>query len=151
MDKTDYIDNDQQLDMIPAKDVSTIKIKLGKSHRKEADWEVIKDILRDSNIIVMETREKTRKIRNVDHILYDSGYLVTFTNLDDCKKYISELNVREGRVGRMFLIGVMPFLQATEIADAHKMDILIDPQFEKNSMCIRYDSEKHMLAATMLA
>ena len=35
-----------KLKLISEKDVSLIKLKLGKSHRSEADWTVIKDILK---------------------------------------------------------------------------------------------------------
>ena len=46
--------NVEEHNLISKEDLDRIKIKLGKSHRKESDWAVIKDILSSHNVIVVE-------------------------------------------------------------------------------------------------
>ena len=43
-DFEEYIADKTRLNLASKEEVSLIKIKLGKSHRKESDWEVIKGI-----------------------------------------------------------------------------------------------------------
>ena len=74
--------------MIPKDKVSLINIKLGKSHRKESDWTVIKDILSAHNLIVCEPGVPDRHLKVVEHILVEDRILVAFTNLEDCEEHI---------------------------------------------------------------
>ncbi|MDE7476844.1 MAG: hypothetical protein K2M91_02670 [Lachnospiraceae bacterium] len=43
-DFDEYIANRPELNLVSKEEVSLLKIKLGKGHRKESDWEVIKEI-----------------------------------------------------------------------------------------------------------
>lgn len=74
--------NNWQPNLISAQNLSTIKIKLGKSRRKESDWQIIKDILRMHDVVVMEPRKKDRRLQVKDHILVENGALVVFTSID---------------------------------------------------------------------
>lgn len=87
------LENEEVHNLIPIKDVDLIKIKLGKSHRKESDWEIIKDILSSHNVIVAEPEEKDSRVKIVEHIICEEDrYLFVFTNFKDCGEYIKGLN-----------------------------------------------------------
>lgn len=44
MSNEEYVADRPELNLISKEEVSLLKIKLGKSHRKESDWEVVKEI-----------------------------------------------------------------------------------------------------------
>ena len=146
-----YIADNPEFDLIPKDKVSLIKIKLGKSHRKESDWTVIKDILSAHNLIVCEPKAPDRYLKAVEHILVEDGNLVVFTNLEDCEEHIKNLNQRDGKPGRLFQIGVMPFDQAVAVSDAYVMDLYIDLQEKVNTMCMAYIHGEGKIKAVMMA
>lgn len=146
-----YIADNPEFDLIPEDKVSLIKIKLGKSHRKESDWTVIKDILSEHNLVVCEPKARDRHLRVVEHILVENGNLVAFTNLGDCEEHIRNLNRRDRKLGRMFQIGVMPFDQAVAVSDAYGMDLYIDFQEKVNTMCMVYVHGEGKIKAVMMA
>ena len=146
-----YIADTPEFDLIPKDKVSLIKIKLGKSHRKESDWTVIKDILSAHNLIVCEPKAPDRHLKVVEHILVEDGNMVAFTNLEDCEEHIKNLNQRDGKPGRLFQIGVMPFDQAVAVSDAYGMDLYIDLQEKVNTMCMAYIHGEGKIKAVMRA
>lgn len=146
-----FIADNPGLDLIPKDKVSLIKIKLGKSHRKESDWVVIKEILSAHNLIVCEPTDPDRYLKTVEHILVEDGSLVLFTNFEDCEGHIKYLNRRDGKPGRLFQLGVMSFDQAVAVSDAYGMDLYIDLQAEVNTMCMVYIHEKSEIKAVMRA
>ena len=66
-----YFENHPEYNIIPDDKVSIIKIKLAKSHRTEADWTAIKDILRSYNLIVcgLDAPDKEIKTTAKDGVL----------------------------------------------------------------------------------
>ena len=146
-----YIADDPEFNLIPKDKVSLIKIKLGKSHRKESDWTVIKDILSVHSLIVCEPKAPDRHLKAVEHILVEAGKLVAFTNLEDCMEHINKLNRRDGKLGRLFQIGAMPFEQAVTISDAYGMDLYIDLQEKINTMCMAYIHGEGKINAVMVS
>lgn len=146
-----YIADNPEFDLIPKDKVSLIKIKLGKSHRKESDWTVIKDILSAHNLIVCEPKVPDRHLKAIEHILVENGNLVAFTNLEDCEEHIQNLNQRDRKPGRLFQLGVMPFDQAVAVSDACGMDLYIDLQAKVNTMCMVYIHGEGKIKAVMMA
>ena len=71
------------------RELSVIKVKLSLDHRTEDDWVVVKDLLRDHDIVVMEPKEKNTKYKIYDHILFDQGGLLTFTSIAESQRYIT--------------------------------------------------------------
>ena len=63
------INEDPEFDLIPQKDVSLLKIKLGKGHRKESDWDVIKEILTSHELIVAEPNVSDDFVSAVNHVM----------------------------------------------------------------------------------
>ena len=78
---TFIVHNAEEHNLISKEDVALIKIKLGKSHRKESDWVVIKDILSSHNVIVAEPVKPDRRVSVKEHILCDFKY---FTSVKIC-------------------------------------------------------------------
>ena len=146
-----YIADNPEFNLIPKDKVSLIKIKLGKGHRKESDWTVIKDILYEHNLIVCEPKARDRHLKAVEHILVEDGKLVAFTNLGDCEEHIKNLNQRDRKIGRLFQLGVMPFDQAVDVSDAYGMDLYIDLQEKINTMCMAYIHGEGKIKAVMMA
>ena len=75
------LENEEVHNLIPIKDVDLIKIKLGKSHRKESDWEIIKDILSSHNVIVAEPEEKDSRVKIVEHIICEEDRYLFFSRI----------------------------------------------------------------------
>jgi hypothetical protein len=146
-DIADYEDHN----LIPQKELDLIKIKLGKSHRKESDWAVIKDILASHNVVLAEPVRKDPRLPVVEHILCEDNALMVFTNLEDCKEHICSLNRKDGTPGRMFQIGSMPFDEAVQISEENGMDMYIDLQMKTNTMCMCYVPREGRIKAVMLA
>lgn len=145
------IENNQQPNLISEQDLSLIKIKLGKSHRKESDWQLMKDILRSHDIVIMEPRKKDKALPVIDHLLVEDGAFVAFTSIDECKEHIRWLNEQDGAIGRMFQVGVMPFEMAIDIADRNHMDLYIDPAVGVNVTFMAYLPSTGQIKAMRLA
>ena len=52
-----YFQNHPEFNIVPEEKASVIKRKLAKSHRTEADWTIIKEILYTYNLIVLSSSE----------------------------------------------------------------------------------------------
>ena len=145
------LENEKEHNMIPLKDVDLIKIKLGKSHRKESDWQIIKDILSSHNVIVAEPDEEDPRVNIVEHIICeDDRYLLVFTNFKDFGEYITGLNRRIGFPQCDFHIGSMPFEQAVDISEMYHMDLFIDYVGRQDAMCMMYIHGENKIKAVML-
>lgn len=132
--------------LLSDKDIATIRSKLSLDHRTEDDWVVVKDLLREHDVVVMEPMEKNTKYKIYDHILVDHGGLLAFTSIQECQRYINLLTAVNGRT--MFTIGAMPFLDATRISDRRRKDLYID--YKTGVPFIRYKAQ-HISASIMIA
>ena len=144
-------ENAEEHNLIPEQDVALIKIKLGKSHRKESDWTVIKDILSAHNVIVAEPDKPDRRLRVKEHILCEDNALIVFTNIHDCSEHIISLNRRHGTPDRLFKLGSMPFDEAVDISEEYGMELYIDLQAKTNTMCMCYVPGESKIKAVMMA
>ncbi len=143
--------NAEKHNLISKEDVARIKIKLGKSHRKESDWEIIKDILSSHNVIVAEPAKPDRRVPVKEHILCEDVNLIVFTNIEDCNEYIINLNRRDGVPDRLFQLGSMPFEDAVNIAEEYGMNLYIDLQAKVNTVCMCYVAGEEKIKAVMMA
>ena len=137
--------------LIPKEDVSKIKIKMGKSHRKESDWDVIKEILYNHDLITAAPQNTTHYVNGVSGVLCEEGVLIAFTNFDDCERHLKELYKRDNRIGSMFHITSVAFPDIIEIADKNKKDLFIDIQDKANTMFMAYLYETREIKAMMLS
>ena len=146
------IEKNPNANIIPPEELDIIRIKLGKSKRKESDWTIIKDILYKHDLIVMEPEKKDRYLPEYDHIMSEDGVLVAFTSIDECMKHVRWLNEEDGTPGRGFLIGSLPFEQIIRTADEYGLDLIIDPAMDGRTRCMLYLPDSHEIkAATMLS
>lgn len=143
--------NEEDFDhnLIPEDKLAILNIKVNKAHRKESDWDVIKDILKEYRIITTETMTNVPGIRVIDHVLCRNGALFVFSNAEDCKDYINSIAKTVGSEGLYFNIGSMAFEEVVDIADREHMDIYIDAKHEKNHRFIRYRWQDKTLAVAM--
>lgn len=145
----EYIADKPELNLVSQEEVALLKIKLGKSHRKESDWDVIKETFWKRNVLTFTPTKRARKVTNIEKILCEDGFLVVFSNIDDCTRHIREMQ-RRGILERYVQIGTIPFLDVLEIADRHNKDVLIDVDEERNSKCFMYAHKSKELKAVIL-
>ena len=142
--------NAREHNLISPGELSTIRIKLGKSHRKESDWTVIKDILYARNVICMEPAGPDSLLKAKDHILCENNVLFVFTNTKEACAYIQELNARHLAPGRLFQVGSIPFVQAAAAADHYRMNLYIDMKSDgRERFMVYYPGEKEIRAVLL--
>lgn len=146
----EFIADRPDLNIASKEEVSLIKIKLGKSHRKESDWEVIKDIFQRRDFITFIPTKKMKGIRAIENLPSEFGYLIVFSNMDDCSRYIQKRQYGRGKQRYFQIIGISS-MDVWEIADRYGMDVLIDVNEEVNSKCFMYTHKEGRLKAVVLA
>ena len=145
-----FIADKPELNIATKEEVSLLKIKLGKSHRKESDWEVIKDIFYKRDLITFIPSKKMKGIKLVEELPCEWGYLIAFSNIDDCTQYIDEKQYRLKSQSYVQIISV-PFMDICEIADRNDVDVLIDVNGGINSKCFIYAHREERLKAVIMA
>ena len=145
----EYIADKPELNLVSKEEVALLKIKLGKSHRKESDWDIIKEIFWKRNVLTFTPTKRARKVTNIEKILCEDGFLVVFSNIDDCTRHIQKMQ-HSGILERYVQIGTIPFVDVLEIADQHKKDVLIDVNEERSSKCFLYVHKSKELKAVIL-
>lgn len=131
-------ENAEKYNLLSQKDINQIRIKLGKKHIKESDWDFIREILYSHNVIVLEPVVPDAKLFVKEHLLYDNGLMVAFTNIDNCREYVDTINRRDAAQNRLFQLGTMPFGKAAEISRKYGADLYIDMQIKENAVFIVY-------------
>ena len=135
--------------LISEEELSLLKMKLGKGHRKESDWEVIKDILGRRNVITFIPPKRAKGITTIEKVLCENGNLIVFTNMEDCTRHIQVVQFK-GKFRRYVEIGSIPFGNVLDIADRHGMNVLIDVNYEVNCKCLMYESGEQRLKAVIM-
>lgn len=150
MKKVEKYDVDKpEWNLFSKEEVSLLKMKLGKSHRKESDWEVIKEILGKRNVLTFIPPKRAKGLTTIEKVLCENGNLIVFTNLDDCTRHIQVLQFKEKFRGYVE-IGYIPFEEVLDIADQHGMNVLIDVNDEVNRKCLLYEPEEQRLKAVIM-
>ena len=145
-----FIADKPELNIATKEEVSLLKIKLGKSHRKESDWEAIMDIFYKRDLITFIPSKKMKGIKIVEELPCEWGYLIAFSNIDDCTQYIDEKRYRLKSQSYVQIISV-PFMDICEIADRNDVDVLIDVNGGINSRCFIYAHREERLKAVIKA
>ena len=135
--------------LISKEEVSLLKMKLGKSHRKESDWEVIKDILGRRNLLTFIPLKRAKELTTIENVLYENGNLMVYTNMNDCTRHIQIVQFK-GKFRKYVEIGSIPFANVLDIADQHGMNVLIDVNYEVNCKCLMYESGEQRLKAVIM-
>lgn len=146
----EYSADKAELNLMTKEDVSLLKIKVGKNHRKEVDWDIIKKILLPKDVLTAELMKNVDGVYSLQHVLCEGNALVVFTNIDDCQRHMKDLCRNCGLIECSFQVGSLPFEQVVWLADENEMDVYIDIQDEANSKCIVYFSEEKQLKVVML-
>ena len=143
-------ENAEAYNLLSQKDINQIRIKLGKKHIKESDWVYIREILSAHNVIVLEPVVPDAKLIVKEHVLYDNGIMVAFTNIENCREYVNTVNRRDAAPNRLFQLGIMPFEAVTEIAGKYDTDLYIDLQIRENAaFMVYYQREDRMDIVTI--
>ena len=80
-----------------------------------------------------------------EHVLYDNGLMVAFTNIEDCREYVNTINRRDAARNRLFQLGTMPLEKAAEISRKYGADLYIDMQIKENAVFIVYYQQEDRL------
>ncbi len=145
----EYVADIPEVDLIEKKDVALIKIKIGKNHRKESDWEAIKELLLSHDVLTAEPMRALPELYGVEHVLCENGVLYVFTNIDDCQSHLQKLSRRYGDIGEYFEINSIWFEDVLNIAQEHEMNVVIDKQDMVIGKYMVYDYAKNQLNAVM--
>lgn len=145
-----FIADKPELNIATKEEISLIKIKLEKSHRKESDWEVIKDIFYKRDLITFIPSKKMKGIKIVEELPCEFGYLIAFSNMDDCKQYMDEKQYESKSRSYVKIVSVS-FMDICEIADRNDVDVLIDANGGINSKCFIYAHKEERLKAVIMA
>ena len=89
-------------------------------------------------------------IKLVEELPCEWGYLIAFSNIDDCTQYIDEKQYRLKSRSYVQIISV-PFMDICEIADRNDVDVLIDANGGINSKCFIYAHREERLKAVIMA
>lgn len=128
--------------------VELIKNKLSQGKRTETDWDEIKAILTQYDLVTAVPTNPTKHVRTIGHMLCYDGYLHVFTNLYDCQRFLDKICDLEKKK-YLFTIGKIPFSSAIRASEKCMKELYIDIAIDGGS-CIRYDPFKEVLIATML-
>lgn len=145
-----YLAENPRYNLISKDKLALLKIKLGKSHRKESDWDIIKDIFSRHCLLVAEPMEPDARVEVREHLLVENGVLLAFTNEDDLSGYIGYLNWRDGTPDRVFGLGELPFDDAIDISERFGMDLYIDSAFERNKKFFYYSPKDQRIKVSIL-
>jgi len=125
--------------MISDKDLSIIKIKLGKSKRNEKDWSVIKEMLLTHDLIVPESLDENEVIGNVGGAMRIDQMLIAFTNPDDCSRQMKAFSEDMGMTLR-WQMKFMLFTDLGNIADNAGLMLCIDMITDGRNRFITYSN-----------
>ena len=145
-----YVADKPEWNLISKEEASLLKMKLGKSHRKESDWGVIKEIFGRRNLLTFIPPKRAKGLTTIEKVLCENGNLMVFTNMDDCTRHIQVLQFK-GKFRGYVEIGYIPFDNVLDIADQHGMNVLIDMNDENNSRCLMYEPAEKRLKAVIVA
>ena len=148
--KEKIAEKNEEYGAISLQDLDLIRIKLGKNHRKESDWVIIKDILSRHCLFVAEPMNPEPHYPVIEHILSDGRLLYAFTNEEDCKSFITYLNLKDRDFGRAFQIGTISFDEAVDISNRSNLELYIDYSSVSNRKFISYVPDKKLLKAVMI-
>ena len=125
-DKTGGIELPDGRIALSKEEIYKLRIKIGKNHRTEKDWAIIKELFEDRVVFTANPLdEKKAKQCCVEGILKDEGALFVFTSMEACKNYLNQIGV--DRFGRYMTIGNIPFSFVMKIAVDYKEQVYIDP------------------------
>lgn len=135
----------QEHNILSEAEAADIKSRLSKGHRRtRADWDHINALLRARNIFTIRPLDEAVQSRfSREGVLYDKGVLHVFTDPEDCEEYAKRYAAV--RMGMHYTIELMPFEDATRIADAHGKDIYINGRQERDQRYLVYDGKTKTL------
>ena len=125
--------------LISDKDLSIIKIKLGKSKRNEKDWSVIKEILLAHDLIVPVSLDENVAIGNVGGVMRIDQMLIAFTNPDDCSRQMKAFS-EDLEMTLRWQMKFMPFTDLGNIADDAGLILCIDMITDGRNRFITYSN-----------
>ncbi len=138
------------IDLIPKEKVSLLKIKIGKGHRKESDWDEIKEILYSHDLFTALPEGRMAGIFSIDNILCADNALILFTNADDCGKYLHDILEEQKGEGNYFQLGTVSLSYVIEVAKKAGKNIYIDIQKDINQKFLVYEYETGLIKVTIL-
>ena len=134
--------------LISEQDLSVLKIKLGKSKRSEKDWSVIKSLLSSHDVIVPEVIDEDKVVRNVEGAMCVEGYMIAFTNPDDCSRQMRSFSEQYMRTLR-WQLKCIPFNSIANLADKAGVTLCVDMITDGKNRFITYSNGRVEASMTM--
>ena len=143
-----HLKDHPEIRLLTEEELSNLRIKNGKSHKKEKDWAEITALLKESFLLVCQPTAENRYVKTVDHLMEFGGNLLAFTNLQDMLHYLQNLGAfleEQGVDSMPVTFGTLPFADVIAIADSRGKNVSIDDPGEKNVPFLRYTPENASL------
>ena len=137
-----YVADKPEWNLVSKEEASFLKMKLGRSHRKE--------ILGRRNVLTFIPPKKAKGLTIIEKVRCENESLIVFTNMDDCTQHIQVLQLK-GKFRGYVEIGYILFEDVLDIVDQHGMNVFIDVSDIINSKCLMYESEEQRLKAVIMA
>jgi len=125
--------------LISEQDLSVLKIKLGKSKRSEKDWSVIKSLLQSHDVIVPEVIDEDKGVRNIEGAMCVDGFMIAFTNPDDCSRQMRAFSEQLMRTLR-WQLKCTSFNSIANLADKAGVTLCIDITTDGKNRFITYSN-----------
>lgn len=126
------------------REISLLRIKIGKSHRTEKDWAYIRELLRDKVVFTAEPmHENFKKMCSVEGILKDNRNLLIFSTMELCGDYLEKYG--SARFGYQLTMGAIPFNTVVMIASEREERVLLDLNCPQNSNILGFDGREKTL------
>ena len=125
--------------LISDKELSIIKIKLGKGKRSEKDWSVIKGILLAHDLIVPESMDENEMVGNVGGAMRIGQMLISFTNPDDCSRQMKAFS-DDLKMTLRWQMKFLSFIDLGNIADDAGLMLCIDMITDGKNRFITYSN-----------
>lgn len=142
--------SDPNVHTISSRDNQILCSKLKKKSRTEKDWDIIKEILMNCDVITMVPSVESDDICTVEHVLCVHGNLKVFTTVRTCKEYFDVIRTlyTEQIHGQLYGIGTIPFEEVAILAEEKEMLVDIDDPVVTERTFLILDGKNHRLKAS---
>lgn len=122
--------------LISEKDLSLLKIKLGKSRRNQKDWDWISELLVSHDVVVPQYVGEKSTAGNETAIIIGE-MLPVFTSAEECGRQM-QVFAREIGKATEYRMTVRPYEEMAMTADAAGLTLCVDPKTDGKNRFLTY-------------
>lgn len=155
--EAEIINKIKNLNLITTAESLELKMLLEPLFRTEAQWDRVKEILLDKDVITATPIDKTgaatetESLKSVDGILCYRKHLYIFSSFKKCQEFQTRLRTEDKIQHDMYSLSSFKFTDAVDITDEHKMECFLDYPDKEHFMekFIAYNSKDKKIHASI--